>query len=716
MVQLASIRYNAFILYNVKRLGSALYWLCGALDAHPAPSPYKLHVMRPLVSTPPLLLRFSLLGWVLLAVGCTPPAPLVTGPGATSAFALEHAPVERVVGEWEGTYLHYPHPMGLSVTLSAGGAAGDVLEGHVRFAPLVEIRDALGVPQGSFPVRGRYDPVTRTFELSPHGAERTPRLRNRPFAFVGVYDAGRGALAGELVHRGTRRGAGTPFTLMRPDVAEAALHWPMRQTRAESPAAALKRLPFGRILGGLVSEVPDDAALLAWASRLEAEYPGIDPMHTEMGRLYYLATNLLADEHFRPTFGTTFDRLGPGGRTTVADALNDAPRDGALAPYRALARAFTSTGSPGLPGVLSAYFARRSTRSWRQTALARLAALPPSFEALRQIDALEESALEHGRALWPSENAAFERAAGEARARVAYPALVASAEAVLATADGVEGARALASWYGQNAYLLRLVTPEQRAEISNRIAARLDPLLESVLATEVQGLRRLGRGVAAIQGGNAWYHRLQRRYGFASDHPAFREAVGRLQARRADDLAGAERDLRTTLAQLDRRNGVDVFVASTLAVPGDRTTPAGRRLLGAAEERKAEIRTRSTQQFIVGAALFVIALDALGREPSERPPGDAEQNCLVEGGLTTTRNLLLGSALRYVLPGWTESQVGALQRGITLVLDGLPTSRQAAAEAAATGLNELLAQEFPTVRNTPALRELVVGVAVACTK
>jgi len=633
---------------------------------------------------------------------------VTTGPGATSEQALAPAPVGELVGKWAGTYVAYRHPMNLTLEISS--VQGGDIAGNVTFEPLVEVRDALGTPDGSFPVRGRYDRTTRTFELHPHGAERTPSLRDRAYSLYGVYDVGGESLAGEVGSRARRSGEGAPFTLMRPDVADDALHGPMRRSRrGRSELERLRSSPLIDLVAGALSGSQGEDTVLNWASRLTAEYPGVEPEHIELGRLFSLGANLLEDQHFQAAFGETFDQLSPANRAAIARTLRDAGPDSPLRPYRGLSRA-VATGRSGSLWILSSYFTRRAIRSWRRTALARIDRLPPSPESFDEIEAIEQSALEWGRGLWPSEQVGFSEQADRTRARLAWPTLSASADAAIATASGMEGARALAAWPDRNAALLRMVSPEQRAELTGRVDAVLRAFLGPLLDSEVAELSGLGRGLTAVRAGNAWHSRLHRRYGFAAAELAFREAVRSLQRRRGGDLADAEPALRRTLDQLNRESTVDALVSSTLAVPGDRETPAGRRLVTSAAGRKATVRSERNERLTVGAVLLVLALSASADEPGEA----SETGCVVEGGQRVFRDWLVGETLRLALPDAPESEVTTYQRAISYLFDGLPSGREQAAEAFSTALGDYLESQNSTVRDNPILKDLLVGVAVSC--
>ena len=217
----------------------------------------------------------------------------ITGQALPIPVASE--PVDAFVGTWEGVYYSYPHPMGLTLSLTATGKTG--VEGHVRFFPLDSSSRTLPRPaQGSFSVRGTYDPTLRTFDLSPDDWDERPTQGGRPFALAGVFDPRQPALAG--LFAGQR--LDHYFTLTRPEQARhltgPMLGQPSQRTR---------------------SRVPGDDALVAWASRFNAEYPDVNPRRTQMGQLYTLAVNLFADEHFSAYFSNTFDQMSTRQRDAV---------------------------------------------------------------------------------------------------------------------------------------------------------------------------------------------------------------------------------------------------------------------------------------------------------------------------------------------------------------------------------------------------------------
>ena len=80
--------------------------------------------------------------------------------------------------------------------------------------------------------------------------------------------------------------------------------------------------------------------------------------------------------------------------------------------------------------------------------------------------------------------------------------------------------------------------------------------------------------------------------GFADKRPAFQHALKLLQARRDSDLAAAKSAIAQDLTAQTTQAALDAKLREYLAVPDDRSTATAGELVGIAEKRRAEIRSK----------------------------------------------------------------------------------------------------------------------------
>lgn len=508
-----------------------------------------------------------------------PTAPVRTPDAPNAAVVVAPGNATEVQGGWEGVYHVYPQVMRIRLDLRDAGDG--IVEGEVRHGPLEDGATAgrFGQAPATYQVRGRYD--------AAGGLELEPAQRVQPAAGVRplpplrmVRDARSNALAGVL---STQSSSASPFfVLVREGAAGDRLFEPAAEAASSARPGRGGGLPFG---GGA-----DRDKILAWAARLRTEYPEMDPYRTEMGTLWLRARNLFEDKHFEAHFGTTYDRMSGRQRSGMERAFRmdqRAPQE--MRSYAALGAAFRGIGTYSLLDMTVSVLAMRTLRAWRDDALARLATLEASADAFERIAAAEQAAAHGLVLLWPSEQAAFAQAVAGARERLAAPVLTASVDALIASSSGYEGAVALSGWESSRATLLSYVPAETRQALATRVEHKLDAVLTPLVAEETAKLARLGSGAAAVDAGNAWLAGFSRRYAFAANRPVVRAAVGRLQERRAADLAAAQPVFAARFASQSSTAAVDNALQAALAVPGDHATQAGRALIEAAQERKAAL-------------------------------------------------------------------------------------------------------------------------------
>jgi hypothetical protein len=602
-----------------------------------------------------------LAGAACATAGSPAPASTVTAAPAASV------PISRFAGEWEGVYYTHPHPMGIKLTLSQVGANG--VEGEVHHYPLRESRSVMRPTEGRFSVRGTYDPVLRTYSLTPGAWIQRPRQGGTPFALQGVFDPDQPALAGTF---GVRQNQTAYFyTLTRPDRA------------ADLTGRALLNPP--RVRGG--RRVGDDV-LVRWASRLTEEHPDVDPRRTESRRLFVLASNLFEDEYFREHFGKTFDLMSNGERGAVRERFARTSRISTARPgtlkammqrepnqelreFSLLGRAFDGAVSPGGMDIVTMVLAQRVIRAWRAGQLARIAELPPTSAAIEDLDRALVAGETNLSTLWPSERAAFAATVSTRQRELAGPALRASANELVGTANGYEGARAPGSWFTSNQRLLSLAPTADRQAVTAQVAQRLDEILAPLVARDATGIEALGAGLEAVIRGNTWYQTYRGRYGFAMARPVVDQPVRRLREMRPRHLGQAEEEVVLLIRGSRTEREVDELVREVLAVPDDQATAAGRAILAAADARKLAIRREAYLPWLALAG----GLITVGCHVDMR---DADQNREYSGSFTyrLCRRLAAEFTVRSFAPDLTPGEVVEVTDLVLGVLDGRIVDRE----------------------------------------
>jgi hypothetical protein len=512
---------------------------------------------------------------------------------AECTASLDPAPVDRLTGQWEGVYFVYPQPMGMKAELRSSG--GNAVEGELTFYPLnTNNRNILGTIRGKYALKGTYDPLTQTFELAPGKWIEKPSRLVSATMLRGVLSVQRQEIAGFLVSgQNQNLQAKTHFVMSRPQQSEDRLTEPMIN------AVTTGGRGLGRLLGG----APSGDDLVKWASRFKVEYPDMDINHTVLGTLLGHARNLFEDEYFHKFFGKTFDQMSPSDRAAVVNGFHKANVQGGsrlgsifrgessdeLKQYAFLAGAFSSSGTDSAAEITLSVLTHRVIRSWRDAMQDRMRHWPGEADVFERLARIEVTGKVRLITLWPSEQKGFEASLADARRRLSAQVLEVAADRAIAAAQGYQGIRDLAGWADQNKEILQYASGGDRVAITGKIDARLQELLEPMIAEEKAKLAFLGEGEAAVTAGNRWHLDFTSRYGLLEDRPVVRSALDQLAKRRGDDLKAAQGYIAARLRSAKTAQGVENTLTQWLPVQGDRRTTAGAALAEIAGERKQRI-------------------------------------------------------------------------------------------------------------------------------
>jgi hypothetical protein len=521
---------------------------------------------------------------------------------------------------WVGTFRAYPTYVLMKVNLTE--ASDGTLKADVRLEPLI---GRTGGPMGVFSTTARYDPASRSFEITP-GQDAYRTIGQMVPAFLGVLDPSGNTIAGVT-------GAGNPaqfgFFILQAAGTEDEL---LNKARELAPIGPPRRAGFG---GGGVSE----DKLKRWAQRLLDEYPDTYPPAAELGALYRMALPLFDDAHFSAHFGKTFERMSQGELRGVYNTMQkipfprgNFPEEKTAGAARALERQFIwMTGQGTAQDVTFAVMARRAMYAWRQDMINRLDALqgtPSAFATIAAIEAIEGKALT---SWWPSDRRAFAVAVVGNRTRLAGPMLKAQIDKLMASAEGLTGAQQIArvlsmaqsaavrrgpvaenphgtaarptrsaggappntpgagSAATEIATLLAMVSTETANAEKSRLETKLTALVSAEAAKDKAALASIGDGLTALERGSQWYAQLVQRYGTLFYQLPVQELLPDLARRRVAPLGAAETVLVQQIRTATSTGALQGLTLRYLAVPSDRRDPAGERVFAVADGKSREL-------------------------------------------------------------------------------------------------------------------------------
>jgi hypothetical protein len=437
-------------------------------------------------------------------------------------------------------------------------------------------------PLGSFKLTGKFDAANNRFQLSS-GGELTSSDGLILATANGNFDPAKGEIRAQL----------TPNN----GILELTRNREKTVALQAKTAEDMKRLSQGPVsLAKAKTEQERRDVIIRWFSRLKAEYPDIDLHHTVLNQIFPKVLNLFGDDAFVPVFGKPFDemttddrnyvklmfrRLFTGPQTrNLLDGFGDELERPFILPH----------GSFSFADVAPQLAFRRAVRKQWHEAMDRLKTLAAASADYDELLALEKKGNEPFHDLWPSEFKQFEEGVESTKHRIADGAATERLNTALANTSGVDGARSLSGWAGQEKDLLKYVSGDARQKLNSRVNAKLDELLEGLLRGEADAVSKFGQGMEAVQAGNKWYHHLTETFGFAAGRPAFQAAVEKLKARRSADLAAAQSAIITEVINQSSERAVDGVRWAYLSVPGDTDTPVAAAVADAASTRKKAIQ------------------------------------------------------------------------------------------------------------------------------
>ncbi|HVS25147.1 MAG TPA: hypothetical protein VMU03_15570, partial [Gammaproteobacteria bacterium] len=489
-------------------------------------------------------------------------------------------------GTWVGTLETYPNFLRMTLDLSAAVGPSTQVQGTLRVDGGL---GPAGAPKGQTAVTARFDPASRTLMLTIGPDARTLRL---PIGEAyGFLDTRSETIAG--VFSKPFDDSSPFFVLARERAAEDRIFKPI--AAALSPQSSR-----GGPLGALLHKNGTNRAELDnWARHFVDEYPDVDPARIGSAELFALARKLFADDYFKPHFGRTFDQMDGGDRQKVLNGIRAVPltADKMNAVLRTVERPFVQMVGTGTAADMTlSVIGMRYLAAWRQGAVADLAARGETLDAFRAASAVDSAAVKLAPYIWPSERASLAAATTATLDRAARAPLIAEVDKLLASATGIEGARALDAALkirpavkAKSAIELAPSTPQRAvnalpaapsapqpkagavslAELATwapdtwaaqkpRLNAGLDGLLAKLVADArtTLGLSAGGGGAAAanpterLQKSRAWYQSHRDLVEPFASRPAVGKLVTDLAAQREADFAAVMPQMSAHLASL----------------------------------------------------------------------------------------------------------------------------------------------------------------------
>ena len=502
--------------------------------------------------------------------------PNVPGDPLSGTPRPTQAPPLDLSGAWKGVFCSDIMVESADLTLTASPDHRD-LTGQLRFTPLPSpaLRGVRLPPETVWEIKGRVDPGSNAIWLAPQTPliPTGPRATFEPRPLGAVFSAGRNEMAGQFRKPYAQQPdpAETYFLFVRADAAARLKSFAEHAADAAPPAKGS---------GG--GSPPGDAELAKWAAPYENEY-GAAAGQNGVEQISQRAMPILADAAFKPVFGEAYDRIDFG-------VLHAAMRRFAGADAKfAQAHGFMQYALWPSPTKLVSIVAMRTIDAWKEEMLARFRSGTPVASAFDDLAATQKAIQDTVVYAWPSTKKRTDEAIEEIRGKLSGSSLGANVDAAIASAAGLEGAKKLASWSKDNAGMLERLSPAERDAAQQKVEAKLDELLQSLLAPQVAQLAKLGTGGPAVRAGAAWHKALVDQFGFASARPPFSQAVGNLMSRREPDMTAGEAQLLQRIEASKTPEEIDTLFANELSVPGDDRTKPYADLAAAAAKRKQKI-------------------------------------------------------------------------------------------------------------------------------
>jgi hypothetical protein len=437
-------------------------------------------------------------------------------------------------------------------------------------------------------------------------------------------------------------------------------------------------------LAGLVGG-PSDRRIEAWAGTLEREYPGMDPMRTEFGRLYTAARPLFSDEIMLEHLGDTYDGMGGSGRAAMARKLSHQNED--LRRYSGLGQGFGTSGTYTDADIMISVLAYRVMLAWRDGLATSIESIEPSEAALDSIDRLTMAANSRLRTLFPSQQRDFRPVAEAARRRIAPRVLEARyAELLESTATGAAGemvtwldaeARTTGgpggAWHQHRtrgtvtgtstAALLAYASPSDRARWSAGLAQRLDAVLAQRAAAWGDRLTGFDHSLSGLEASAAEYKQYRRAFSFAWGHPRVQAMLEPTAAERDAMLPALLPQLESMYARAGSISAVNQISARYLDAPGD----AAGRARSLASVRRFELNREAAHREAFWYFVAAVGVNVAGDEAMR----DAAwlDGVLVGAAARGGRQLLLEQAAERLAYGRPAHEARQWKELMTWLLD-----------------------------------------------
>ena len=468
------------------------------------------------------------------------------------------------------------------LTLTASPDHRD-LKGELTFTmvPSEATRTVRPGPPTTWPITGRVDPGSNAVWLAPPPpAPRTaigPVFEAKPLG--AVFSAARNELAGQFRNPrmpGTTDASAPYFLFVRAGNGADAAAAVARLQSFASHAAETAIPPRGRNGGS----PPSDADLLKWIAPYEEEF-GKSAGAGGVGQIFERMMPIFADAAFQPVFGQPYDRIDVGTLASAIRRFND--------PKFAREHAYLQYAVPPSPSKLVAVGAMRTIDAWKDEMLARFRSGTPVASAFDDLAATQKAMQETVVYAFPSARKKTDEEIEQLRGTLSGSSVGANADAAIAAAAGLDGAKKLASWTKDNAAMLARLSPAERQAAQTKVDAKLDEILTSLLEPETAKLASLGTGESAVRAGVAWNKALADRFAFGAARPPYAAAVAKLASRREADIAAGSPQILQGIQACKTPEEVDAILAGDLGVPGDERTKPYAAIADAAAKRRQKI-------------------------------------------------------------------------------------------------------------------------------
>ena len=572
-------------------------------------------------------------------------------------------PGDYMSGEWTGAYFCYPDPIRIDASLAT--TEGRV-SGRVR---LTALRSGV-LTHGEYTVSGRFDASLRHLVLTPEDWVQKQGNQTFLLGFDGVIDDSKAHIGGNVVTTGARANLNcSAFVLGRRKDAEDLM---------EQVIVPLQRFTRNTALSGTFAKFRrnDCDRFTAWFSRLANAYPDVAARRYNGDHVALM--NLFDDEYFAKFFDDPFPELRNKDRQRLADGISACIRENRnmFNEYAGLQQVFVTAGQFSSPEISVGALARRAVRAWQRRMSSELKEMSATEETLAALVRLTGVVSNQLTRVWPDQRAETEDLVNATLTRVAEPVLTRSlssaiqaagtregslalarwesnqqsglgyvsaavrsgysqriAEKVdqvleaqlsadLASAKGLDGARALTRWNNTNRELLAVASPRFRSDLNARVDGRLSELLRESLTDDATALAGVGSGMAGLAAGARWYREFNGRYEFAANRTEVRSLLSMFWQNRSEALKAVEPTVALQLLDASTQRAVGEVVSTALALPPDRNTDAGKRILALAAARGYQIR----RDAVIGEppAVDVGVCGPGGPPPSARAPCEYE--------------------------------------------------------------------------------------------